>query len=57
MGTIAQLNELLNTNGTSSVSYIDNTDNPSASTTLTLAINDNGQPAQAVLLSDRDFHR
>ena len=41
-GTIAQLNDLLNTNGTSSVSYIDNTDNPSASATLTLAINDNG---------------
>ncbi len=41
-GTIAQIDALLNTDGTSAVSYIDNTDNPSASTTLTLSINDNG---------------
>jgi 6-phosphogluconolactonase (cycloisomerase 2 family) len=41
-GTIAQINALLNTDGTSTVSYIDNTDDPSASTTLTLLIHDNG---------------
>jgi hypothetical protein len=41
-GTIAQINALLNTDATSTVSYSDNTDTPGASTTLTLAINDNG---------------
>ena len=41
-GTLAQINALLNTDGTSTVSYIDNTDDPSASAVLTLAINDNG---------------
>jgi hypothetical protein len=41
-GTLAQINALLNTDGTSTVSYIDATNNPSASATLTLAINDNG---------------
>src|SRR4029077_8986988 len=39
-GTIAQINALLNTDGTSSVAYIDNTDDPSASATLTLLIHD-----------------
>ena len=29
-GTIAQINALLNTDGTSTVSFIDNTDNPAA---------------------------
>ena len=41
-GTVAQINSLLNTAGTSTVSYIDNTDTPGASTTLTLSVNDNG---------------
>jgi len=41
-GTLAQINALLTTDGTSTVSYTDGTDNPSASATLTLAINDNG---------------
>ena len=41
-GTVAQVNALLNTNGTSSVSYVDNTDTPSASSTLTLTVHDNG---------------
>ena len=41
-GTIAQINALLNTDGTSTVSYIDNTDDPSASAALTLLIHDNG---------------
>ena len=34
--TIAQINALLNTDGASTLSYSDNTDTPSASTTLTL---------------------
>ena len=41
-GTAAQINALLNTDGTSTVGYIDNTDTPGASTTLTLLIHDNG---------------
>src|SRR5262249_58573820 len=41
-GTVAQVNALLNTNGTSAVSYIDNTDTPSATSTLTLTVHDNG---------------
>ena len=41
-GTLAQINALLNTDGTSTVSYIDNTDTPSASAALTLSVNDNG---------------
>ena len=40
--TVAQVNALLNTNGTSTVSYVDNTDTPSASSTLTLTVHDNG---------------
>ena len=41
-GTVAQINALLNTDATSTVSYIDNSDAPAASTTLTLSVNDNG---------------
>ncbi len=41
-GTVTQINNLLNTDGTSTVSYSDNTDTPSASATLTLQVNDNG---------------
>jgi VCBS repeat-containing protein len=41
-GALAQINALLNTDATSTVSYIDATDTPSASATLTLSINDNG---------------
>ena len=41
-GTVAQINALLNTNATSTVSYVDNTDTPSASSTLTLTVHDNG---------------
>ncbi len=41
-GTAAQINALLNTDGTSAVSYIDNSDTPAASTTLTLLVHDNG---------------
>src|SRR5258707_2673312 len=42
-GTLAQINALLNTDGTSTVSYIDATDTPSPSATLTLLVNDNGR--------------
>ncbi len=41
-GTVAQINDLLNANATSTVSYIDATDTPGASATLTLTVNDNG---------------
>jgi VCBS repeat-containing protein len=41
-GTVAQINALLSTDAASTVSYIDNTDTPSASTVLTLSVNDNG---------------
>ena len=41
-GTVAQINALLNTNATSTVSYVDNTDTPSATSTLTLTVHDNG---------------
>ena len=48
-GTLAQINALLNTDGSSTVSYIDATDTPSASATLTLSINDNGNSGGAAL--------
>ena len=41
-GTVTQINNLLSTDVTSTVSYIDNIDAPSASATLTLQVNDNG---------------
>ncbi|MBY8825358.1 beta strand repeat-containing protein, partial [Sphingomonas colocasiae] len=41
-GTLAQINDLLNTNATSSVSFTANTDTPPASTTLTVNVDDNG---------------
>ena len=41
-GTVAQINDLLNSQATSTVSYVDNTDTPSATSTLTLTVNDNG---------------
>ena len=41
-GTVAQINDLLNANATSTVSYVDNTNTPGASATLTLTVNDNG---------------
>ena len=42
-GTLAQINALLNTNPTSSVSYVDPTNLPSPTATLTLTIHDNGR--------------
>jgi hypothetical protein len=53
-GTIAQINALLNTDATSTVSYIDNTDDPSASATLTLLIHDNGNTGTGGDLSASD---
>ena len=50
-GTVANINTLLNTDGTSAVSYIDNTDTPSASTGLTLTIHDNGHTGGSDLSS------
>ena len=44
-GSLAQINALLDTDATSVVSYIDNTDTPSASTTLTLHVDDGGATA------------
>jgi len=41
-GTIAQINALLNTDGTSTVSYTNGSDSPPASSSLTLTIHDNG---------------
>jgi Cadherin-like domain/Bacterial cadherin-like domain/RTX calcium-binding nonapeptide repeat (4 copies)/Bacterial Ig domain len=41
-GTIAQINDLLNTNATSAVRYTANTDTPPASTNLTVSVNDGG---------------
>jgi VCBS repeat-containing protein len=41
-GTLAQINAFLASGGTSTLSYTDNTDHPSASTTLTLTVHDNG---------------
>jgi hypothetical protein len=41
-GTTAQINALLNTDASSTVRYTDSSNTPAASTTLTLAINDNG---------------
>ena len=53
-GTLAQINGLLNTDGTSTVSYIDNTYNPSPSATLTLSINDNGNTGSGGALTGSD---
>ena len=49
-GTVAQINALLNTNATSTVSYSDNSDTPAASTTLTLSVNDNGNTGGGALI-------
>ncbi|MEA3036794.1 MAG: hypothetical protein QOH04_2571 [Sphingomonadales bacterium] len=41
-GTLAQINDFLSTNATSSFGYVPNTDTPPATTTLHLQVNDNG---------------
>src|SRR5262249_32518694 len=43
-GTVAQVNAFLGAAGTSTLSYFDNTDTPSASTTLPLSLNATGFP-------------
>jgi hypothetical protein len=53
-GTLAQINGLLSTDGTSTVSYIDNSDAPAASTVLTLNVNDNGNAGSGGALSSSD---
>ena len=53
-GTLAQINDLLNTNSSSTVSYIDNTYNPSPSATLALLINDNGNTGTGGALTGSD---
>src|SRR5262245_17609431 len=50
-GTVAQINALLSSDGSSTVSYIDNSDTPGASATLTLAVNDNGNTGDVALQS------
>ena len=45
-GTLIQLNALLSGGSTGTLVYIDNTDTPAASTTLTLLIHDNGNSPQ-----------
>jgi Ca2+-binding RTX toxin-like protein len=53
-GTLAQINALLMTDGTSTLSYINELDGPPASTTLTLAVNDGGNTGSggAMIASD-----
>ena len=53
-GTLAQINALLNTDGTSTVSYFDNTYNPSPSAALALSINDNGNTGSGGALTGSD---
>ena len=53
-GTLAQINALLNTDGTSTVSYTDGSDNPSASATLTLHIDDGGATGTGGALTGND---
>jgi hypothetical protein len=53
-GTIAQIDALLNTDASSTVSYIDNTDTPAASAALTLTIHDNGHTGSGGDLSSTD---
>ena len=51
-GTIAQLDALLNTDGTSAVSYIDTSAHPAASVQLSLSINDGGHTGTGGPLTD-----
>ena len=50
-GTVTQINDLLAGSGGATVSYIDNTDAPSASATLTLQVSDNGNTGGGALLA------
>src|SRR5262245_22303831 len=53
-GTVAQINALLVSDGTSTVSYINNSDTPGASATLTLGVSDNGNSGSGGTLSSND---
>ncbi len=53
-GTVTQINNLLAGNLSASVSYVNNTDTPSASTTLTLAVNDQGNSGSGGALTASD---
>ncbi len=50
-GTVAQVNALLGSDATSTVNYVNNSDTPSASTILTLSINDGGNTGGGALTS------
>ncbi|MEP2707925.1 MAG: Ig-like domain-containing protein, partial [Roseibium sp.] len=51
-GTIAQLNAFLGSGGSSTLVYFNGSDNPSPSTTLSLAINDGGNTGAGGALTD-----
>src|SRR5205823_13697100 len=53
-GTLTQLNDLLNSNATSTVIFNDNTDTPSASATLTLHLDDGGNTGTGGALTSDD---
>ncbi len=53
-GTIAQINNLLAGSAGGTLSYIDNSDNPPASTTLTLTVNDLGNSGSGGALTGSD---
>ena len=53
-GTQTQINNLLAGNGGATVTYLDNTDTPSATVTLTLTVNDNGLTGSGGPLSASD---
>ena len=53
-GTQTQINNLLAWNGGATVTYLDNTDTPSATVTLTLTVNDNGLTGTGGPLSASD---
>lgn len=53
-GTIEQINALLSTDGTSTVGYVNASDAPSATTTLELEVNDNGNTGRGGPKADMD---
>ncbi|WP_124962391.1 Ig-like domain-containing protein, partial [Sulfurisoma sediminicola] len=53
-GTVAQINALLGSDATSTAAYINGSDNPSASTTLTLLVNDNANTGSGGALTASD---
>ncbi len=53
-GTVAQINALLNSDGTSTVDYFDNVNTPTHNTSLSLTVNDNGNTGTGGPLSGND---